>query len=198
MPKLRRADPAPTRDIYVTTASGRRWRLLDPSPADVDFRDIAAHIARICRFIGAGHTFYSVAQHSVLVAAQLPPHMRLYGLLHDAHEAYLGDMSSPLKWALAVINGREVLDAIIGMQDAAIHAAAGLPWPPPREVAEAVHAADQRAFCTEWRDLMPRGEPCPIPFITLGARVRPQPWPKAEEAFVEALRTYLPTLAPAA
>lgn len=187
-----RAPAAPTRDIFVTTASGRSWRLLDPSPADVDFRDIAAHLARLCRFVGAGHTFYSVAQHSVLVASQLPPHMRLYGLLHAAHAAYLGHISSPLKAALGVLNGREVLASIFEMQDAAIHAAAGLPWPPPKEVAEAVHAADMRAFCTEWRDIMPRDVPCPLPFIPMGTRIRALPWPKAEEAFVAELRLHLP------
>lgn len=189
-----RAPAAPTRDIFVTTASGRSWRLLDPSPADVDFRDIAAHLARLCRFVGAGHTFYSVAQHSVLVASQLPTHMRLYGLLHDAHEAYLGDISSPLKAALAVLNGREVLASIVEMHDAAIHAAAGLPWPPPKEVAEALRAADFRAFITEWRDLMPREVFTPPRGrnLPMGTRIRALPWPKAEEAFVSELRLHLP------
>ncbi|MFG1319866.1 hypothetical protein [Xanthobacter autotrophicus] len=184
---------APTRDITMTTASGRTWRLLDPSPADVDFRDIAAHLAKACRFAGACHVPYSVAQHSVVVADQLPPTLRLYGLLHDAHEAYIGDIPAPMKAALAVHNGREVLRSIVEMHDAAIHAAAGLPWPPPRAVAQAVHQADLRAFATEWRDLMPSGQtPAPVPFRPLGTRIRPQPWAKAEEAFFAALQDHLP------
>lgn len=188
-----RAPAAPTRDIFVTTASGRSWRLLDPSPADVDFRDIAAHLARLCRFVGAGHTFYSVAQHSVLVASQLPPNMRLYGLLHDAHEAYLADISSPFKTALRALGGGEALAALVSRADAAIHEAAGLQWPPPADVAEAVHQADLRAFATEWRDVGPSpNEPAPVPCRALGTRIRPQTWPKAEEAFVEELRIHLP------
>lgn len=180
-------------DIFITTASGRRWYLLDPRPGDVHFRDIASHLAKICRFVGATGPFYSVAQHSLFVAAQLPPGLRAYGLLHDAHEAYLADISSPFKKALRALGGGEALAALVSRADAAIHEAAGLQWPPPPDVAEAVHQADLRAFATEWRDVGPSpNEPAPVPCRALGTRIRPQTWPKAEEAFVEELRVHLP------
>lgn len=180
-------------DIFITTASGRRWYLLDPRPGDVHFRDIASHLAKICRFVGATDPFYSVAQHSLIVAAQLPPGLRAYGLLHDAHEAYLADISSPFKAALRALGGGEALAAIVSRADAAIHEAAGLQWPLPPEVAEAVHQADLRVFATEWRDVGPAtGTPAPVPCRPIGTRIRAQPWPKAEEAFLEALRIHLP------
>lgn len=81
---------------YMETLSGKRFYFLDPRLEDIDINDIAASLANICRF--NGHTlFYSVAEHSCYVAAQLPEEHRLEGLLHDAAEAYVGDVASPLK-----------------------------------------------------------------------------------------------------
>ncbi|MCL8385503.1 hypothetical protein [Xanthobacter aminoxidans] len=179
-------------DIFMTTASGRRWYLLDPRPGDVHFHDIASHLAKICRFTGATGPFYSVAQHSVLVASLLPPTMRPFGLLHDAWKAYLGDIGWPLHEAFKRFDA-DPFENLLLRTDRTIHRAAGLPWPPPAEVAEAVDQADQRAFATEWRDVGPSpSEPAPVPCRPIGTRIRPQPWPKAEEAFVEELRIHLP------
>lgn len=179
-------------DIFITTASGRRWYLLDPRPGDVHFRDIASHLAKICRFVGATGPFYSVAQHSVLVASLLPPNLRPYGLLHNAWKAYLGDIGWPFHEALKKCDAGPFENLLIRTDDA-IHRAAGLQWPPLPDVAEAVDQADQRAFATEWRDVGPcPSQPAPVPCRPLGTRIRPQPWPKAEEAFVEELRIHLP------
>src|SRR5262249_3879894 len=87
---------------WIATITGKRWFVTDPHPDDVDIEDIAHGLSMVCRFGGQCREFYSVAQHSVLMANEMcrreaPPEMALWGLLHDAPEAYLGDMVRPLK-----------------------------------------------------------------------------------------------------
>lgn len=82
---------------WLQTTTGRAFDLLDPRPEDVDIIDIAWSLGRQCRYLGHTHVAYSVAQHSVLVSEALPPELRLLGLMHDAAEAYVGDMPKPLK-----------------------------------------------------------------------------------------------------
>lgn len=86
----------------IRTAGGRYVALLDPDPQTITIQDIATALSQVCRFAGHLPTFYSVAEHSLHVAAQLRrtygnPQLALWGLLHDATEAYLGDMVRPLK-----------------------------------------------------------------------------------------------------
>lgn len=85
------------RGNWIVTASGRKFFPFDPRSEDVDVRDIAHALARVCRFGGHTREFYSVAQHSVLVSHLVPDHLALHGLLHDAAEAYVGDVVRPLK-----------------------------------------------------------------------------------------------------
>jgi hypothetical protein len=59
--------------------------------------DIAHSLANTCRFRGHTKEFYSVAQHSILVAKMVCPELSMAALLHDAAESYIGDMSSPIK-----------------------------------------------------------------------------------------------------
>lgn len=66
-------------------------------PEDICLADVAHHLAMIPRFGGACPVFYSVASHSMYVADLLPPGLRVEGLLHDASEAYCGDMIKSLK-----------------------------------------------------------------------------------------------------
>lgn len=81
---------------YIETVTGKKFPFLNPSADDVDIKDIAVSLANQCRF--NGHVpFFSVAEHSVAVAARLPAHLQLAGLLHDAAEAYLSDIPSPIK-----------------------------------------------------------------------------------------------------
>lgn len=81
---------------YIETRFGTKFPFLNPSPDDIDVKDIAFSLANQCRF--NGHVpFFSVAEHSVAVAARLPPSLQLAGLLHDAAEAYLSDIPSPIK-----------------------------------------------------------------------------------------------------
>lgn len=89
--------PAPRKGDWMQTRSGKMFYALDPQPGDILIEDIAHALSMLCRFGGHCNEFYSVAQHSVHVSELLPHHLKLSGLLHDATEAYLGDMVRPLK-----------------------------------------------------------------------------------------------------
>lgn len=82
------------RGPYIITYTGRKFHFQDPLDA-IDIEDIAHALSNICRFTGHIRQFYSVAEHSIHVAnlCENP----LEGLLHDASEAYMADLSSPLK-----------------------------------------------------------------------------------------------------
>lgn len=88
------------------TSSGRLINLADPDPKNLDIYDIAHALSQICRFGGHARPFYSVAQHSVLVANLVPKECRQYALLHDAAEAYVGDVIKPLKIILGAAYSR--------------------------------------------------------------------------------------------
>ena len=89
----------------ILTKSGHLFNPLDPDPALIEIVDIANGLACETRY--AGHLpdqdnwlagFYSVAQHSVLVSNRLTTReLKLAALLHDAEEAYIKDLPSPLK-----------------------------------------------------------------------------------------------------
>lgn len=84
---------------WLQTYTGKRFWPLDPRPEDVDIVDIAHALAMTCRYAGHCKVFYSVAQHSVLVASKAPAHLALRALLHDAPEALtgFGDIIRPMK-----------------------------------------------------------------------------------------------------
>lgn len=83
----------------MTTASGRVLELKRPLPSQITLTDIARGLANTCRFSGQLRrgVYLSVAQHSLIVAFLVPPAHRFDALLHDASEAYLGDLAHPLK-----------------------------------------------------------------------------------------------------
>lgn len=82
---------------WIRTSTGRHLDLTGSTAADIDPLDLARGLARACRFAGQCDAFYSVAQHSVLASFHVPPQDALHALLHDAAEAYLGDLTGPLK-----------------------------------------------------------------------------------------------------
>jgi hypothetical protein len=89
------------RGSWMQTFTGRRFYPLAPSPDDVDPIDIAHALSLICRYGGHTRRFYSVAEHCVLMSYEVPAEDALWALLHDATEAYVGDMVRPLKHHMA-------------------------------------------------------------------------------------------------
>lgn len=82
---------------WIRTATGKHLNLTGSTAADIHHLDLARGLARACRFAGQCDAFYSVAQHCVLASFHVPPEHALHALLHDAAEAYLGDLTGPLK-----------------------------------------------------------------------------------------------------
>ncbi len=82
---------------WVQTYSGRRFNPLNPIPETIVIQDVAHALSNMCRYNGQCNSFYSVAQHSVIVSYLCDQKDALYGLLHDLSEAYIADISSPVK-----------------------------------------------------------------------------------------------------
>ena len=82
---------------HMVTGSGKEINLFNPNPDDISIHDIACSLSKICRFGGNINHFYSVAQHACLVAWLAPPQLSQAALMHDAAEAYCGDVIRPLK-----------------------------------------------------------------------------------------------------
>lgn len=151
---------APVRNDWIQTNSGQKVFPLDLAPEDISIGDIGHALGNICRFGGHCRHFYSVAQHSVLVSEYLPEGLALAGLLHDAAEAYLGDIMRPLKsrlWALPW--GAESYRAVERFESIEKHALQAIfvgldvGWPNPEEWRDIYHA-DMVLLATEARDLM--------------------------------------------
>lgn len=145
---------------WMQTFSGRMFWPLDPRPDEFDLEDIAHALSNICRFSGHTLDFYSVAQHSVFVAKlcieKANDQAGLYGLLHDASEAYLGDVIRPLKYQPCMTEYLEVEKTL----DKALYKWAKLDWP-WRTTHDVVKWADNTALATEGRDIM---SPSPSPW----------------------------------
>jgi len=130
---------------WILTHTGRRFTPLQPVAADIDIRDIAHALSNVGRFAGHTHHFYSVAQHSVHTSQIVAPENALAALLHDATEAYIADIASPIKPFIdnyIDIEGR-LWDCIADRY--------GLARKLPAEVKQ----ADLVMLATERRDLMP-------------------------------------------
>lgn len=86
-----------TSERWIQTLSGDKFFFLEPQSSSLDLTDMATALSRIRRFGGHGITTFSVASHCMLVASMVDDDFKLEALLHDAPEAYLGDVVNPLK-----------------------------------------------------------------------------------------------------
>ena len=82
---------------WLQTYTGKQFWPLDPQQDAIDIFDIAHALSHQCRYGGHCKKFYSVAEHVVHVSLAVPPQDALWGLLHDAAEAYLVDVPRPIK-----------------------------------------------------------------------------------------------------
>lgn len=130
-----------------------------PKPESIRLEDIAHALAQLCRYNGHTKTFYSVAEHAVLVSRRLealgqPKHIVLAGLHHDDAEAYLGDITRPLKMHVG-----KRYDELSARMDAAIIEALDTgysSWPFAQDFHSApVKDADNWALFLEARHLLP-------------------------------------------
>lgn len=140
---------------WIQTFSHGRVHPLAPALGEIRMLDVAHALSNICRFGGHTKVFYSVAEHSVRVAqllgssaATLGVHereLRLWGLLHDAAEAFVGDLVRPLKeeWPVFVEWEIELLDTILGAHGLPLH----------QEAPTALKWADNKLLATEFRDM---------------------------------------------
>lgn len=131
---------------WIQTFSGRKVDLLDPQPESIFLHDIAWSLSRLCRFGGHTNTdqIYSVAQHSYHVSYEVPAEHALAGLMHDAHEAYLGDITRPVKDVIEQLTGGAFARFETKLQ-LAVFEAFGIAWPIP----ETVNEADLTLLATE-------------------------------------------------
>jgi uncharacterized protein len=93
-------DVGNNRGSWITIKSGTRFYPLDPKESEINIEDIAHSLSLICRYNGHCDRFYSVAEHSLycMQAAGDNTKLALACLLHDASEAFIGDMTRPLKY----------------------------------------------------------------------------------------------------
>lgn len=133
-------------EAYIITYSGQRFYPLAPRVEDVRIEDIAHALSNQCRFTGHVKRFYSVSQHAWHVSHKCNPADALWGLLHDASEAYIADLSAPLKHSPEMANYVEIERQLM----AVICERFSLD---PQEP-ESVRVADRRMLNTEGLQLM--------------------------------------------
>lgn len=150
---------------WIVTASGHELNVAHPLPGQVDVMSIAWSLSQINRFNGHCLRPYSVAEHSLLVCEiaerefDVDLHGQFAALMHDAHEAYAGDMHTPgkaqigLGWVEWETRWERLVRQCFSLITAAhIHH-------------QVIKKADLMALATERRDLMPQRATTPWPVL---------------------------------
>lgn len=158
----------------IQTYTGLEFDVTRPDPALIRIEDIAHALSCMPRFAGHTRWFYSVAQHSVHVSHLVPPHLAKAALLHDAAEAYILDMPTPIKLMLP-----EYRDMEVDIMFAVATALGFRSW-----MCEAVKHADMIALATEKRDLMRNASWWSVPVEPDEARIVPLLPQQAEQLFL--------------
>lgn len=172
---------------WIQTFSGVKFDLEAPTVEMVRIEDIAHALSLLCRFCGHVREPYSVARHSLYVCENLPYHLKLEGLLHDASEAYCADISNPLKALLPDYKKVEERVDLVIRQKFNLQ---------PKESSD-VKSVDRRMLVTERRDLFDQTIPWEHPnFIGVNpylGKVTPRLWFIDERDFLKELRRLCPT-----
>jgi len=92
---------------WIETGTGAKFNYLSDDTDGIRLADIASALSKQCRYTGHCSRFYSVAEHSFFVSLHVPKEFALAGLLHDASEAYLSDIASPIKQLMPEYKGIE-------------------------------------------------------------------------------------------
>jgi 5'-deoxynucleotidase YfbR-like HD superfamily hydrolase len=157
----------------MQTFTGKLVDLAAFGPDDVRLADIAHALSIINRYNGHTKCPYSVAQHSVMVSRLVPEEHALWGLMHDASEAYLGDVARPLK---AMLPGYVELEEHVQRTIARVF---HLPWPIPPEV----KVADNRALMAEKKELVYGDHDWGIEAKPVTEPIYPYCWQQAKKLF---------------
>lgn len=158
----------------IQTYTGLEFDVTRPDPALIRIEDIAHALSCMPRFAGHTRWFYSVAQHSVHVSQLVPPHLAKAALLHDAAEAYILDMPTPIK--LMLPEYCEMEDSLMAAVSIALNFVG---W-----VGAEVKHADMVALATEKRDLMRNASWWSVPVEPDDARIVPLLPQRAEQLFL--------------
>lgn len=133
---------------WIITFTGARIEPMSPDPQDIHVEDIAHSLANQCRFTGHVSSFYSTAQHCVLGSYLVPDEDRLAFLLHDASEAYISDIASPVK-------NHPDFGAYYGIAEERLERAIAERFSLPYPMTAAIKVADKMMLRAEQRDHMP-------------------------------------------
>lgn len=186
------SDPMTNICNCIQTFSGQYVNLTDPDPATIDITDIAHALSQINRFGGHTRVPYTVAQHSVLASKIVPPEYALQALLHDAAEAYVGDMMRPLKYMADMASYRDRESQL----QAIIYHRFGLGMFQNDGCRASIRRADLILLATERRDLMPP-DATPWPILhgvtPLEPAIQPMPAPAASVRFIQRFEQLLVT-----
>lgn len=167
----------------MQTYTGKVIDLSRFSEDDVRLPDISHSLSLLNRFTGHSKCPYSVAQHSVMVSKIVDQRHAMWGLLHDASEAYLGDVATPLKNLLPDYRALEE------RVQRAIARKFGLVWPMPPEV----KVADVQALLAEKRELLTANHDWGIDGEAAAGPILPYCWQQSKQLFEARYKEIVPS-----